>query len=114
MVVVYTLGFPKKDWSGEGIFSVKMLREFERICSVQTLNAARGGNARGGTWLSGPEILGPLSGLGIRPLVSAIRVLGSPLPKGPSEPRKGSSGASERCVSFQQSHSEAPKRSRFP
>ena len=32
-----------------------------------------GQNVRGGTRLRGPEVLGPLGGLGIRPLVSASR-----------------------------------------
>ena len=71
-----------------------------------------GRNRRGETWLRGPEVLGPLSGLGIRPLVSVIRGLGNPfpLPRGPLEARKGSqglgggsSGDSERCVRFQRS-----------
>ena len=42
-----------------------------------------GRNARGGTRLRGPEVLGPLRGLGIQPLVSAIRGLGNPLPGAP-------------------------------
>ena len=57
----------------------------------------------------GPEALGPLRDLGIRPFVSVIRGLGNPFPEAP-EPRKGtqglgggSSGASERCVRFQRS-----------
>ena len=69
-----------------------------------------GQNARGETWLRGLEVLGPLRGLGIRPLVSAIRGLGIPLPGPPlraperlPEARRGFSGASERCVRFQRS-----------
>ena len=42
-----------------------------------------GWTARGGTRLRGSEGVGPLRGLGIRPLVSAIRGLGTPLPRGP-------------------------------
>ena len=69
-----------------------------------------GRNRRGETRLRGPEVLGPLRGLGIRPLVSVIRGLGKPLARGPLEPRKGSQGlgggsseASERGVRFQRS-----------
>ena len=42
-----------------------------------------GRNRRDETRLRGPEVLGPLRGLGIRPLVSAIRVLGNPFPEAP-------------------------------
>ena len=42
-----------------------------------------GRNRRGETRLRGPEVLGPLRGLGIRPLVSAIRGLGNPFPEAP-------------------------------
>ena len=86
-----------------------------------------GRNARGGTRLRDPEILGPLVGLGIRPLVSAIRGLGNPLLGAPWSPGKALrgpgaalKGASERGVRFQRSgktswgHSEASKRPRFP
>ena len=78
-----------------------------------------GRNRRGETRLRGPEVLGPLRGLGIRPLVSVIRGLGNPIPRGPLELWKGtqglgggSSGASERCVRFQQSGKI--KHQRFP
>ena len=73
---------------------------------------ARGRNRRGETRLRGPEVLGSLRGLGIRPLVSVIRGLGNPFPEAPPRaPGKalrasgegGSSGASERCVRFQRS-----------
>ena len=47
-----------------------------RTCQLQP----EGRNARGEARLRGPEVLGPLRGLGIRPLVSAIRGLGNPLP----------------------------------
>ena len=40
-----------------------------------------GRNRRGET--PGPEVLGPLRGLGIRPLVSVIRGLGNPFPEAP-------------------------------
>ena len=40
-----------------------------------------GRNRRGETQLRGPEVLGPLRGLGIRPLVSAIWGLGDPFPE---------------------------------
>ena len=64
--------------------------------------AARGAERKQGSRCFGADVLGPLRGLGIRPLVSAIRSLvGSPLPGAPfSEKKVG--------------HSEAPKRSRFP
>ena len=42
-----------------------------------------GRNRRGETRLRGPEVLGPLRGLGIRPLVSVIRGLGNPFPEAP-------------------------------
>ena len=42
-----------------------------------------GQNRRGETQLRGPEVLGPLRGLGIRPLVSVIRGLGDPFPEAP-------------------------------
>ena len=42
-----------------------------------------GRNRRGETRLRGPEVLGPLRGLGIRPLVSAIWGLGNPFPEAP-------------------------------
>ena len=42
-----------------------------------------GRNRRGETRLRGPEVLGPFRGLGIRPLVSVIRGLGSPFPEAP-------------------------------
>ena len=42
-----------------------------------------GRNSRGETRLRGSEVLGPLRGLGIRPLVSAIRGLGNPFPEAP-------------------------------
>ena len=41
--------------------------------------------------LRSPEVLGPLRGLGIRPLVSVIRGLANPFP----EARKGSQGLGE-------------------
>ena len=72
--------------------------------------AARGGNARGGTRLRGPEVWGPSGASEFDPLVSAVRGLGNPLPKDTfgaperlSEARGGCSGASERCVCFQRS-----------
>ena len=40
-----------------------------------------GRNRRGETQLRGPEVLGPLRGLGLRPLVSVIRGLGNPFPE---------------------------------
>ena len=76
---------------------------------MQSSIAARGRNRRGETRLRGPEVLGPLRGLGIRPLVSVIRGLGNPFqrplraPERLSEPRGGSSEASERGVRFQRS-----------
>ena len=42
-----------------------------------------GRNRRGKTRLRGPEVLGPLRALGIRPLVSVIRGLGNPFPEAP-------------------------------
>ena len=68
-----------------------------------------GRNRRGETQLRGPELLGPLRGLGIRPLVSVIRGLGDPFPEAPNEEvqkssqglKGGSSEASERGVRFQ-------------
>ena len=41
--------------------------------------AARGAEQEG----RGPEVLGPLRGLGIRPLVSVIRCLANPFPEAP-------------------------------
>ena len=40
-------------------------------------------NAGGGARFRGPEVLGPLKGLGTRPLISASRGLGNPLPGTP-------------------------------
>ena len=51
----------------------------------------------GETQLRGPEVLGPLRGLGIRPLVSIIRSR-KPLPRSPLEPRKGSQMASGEAL----------------
>ena len=53
-----------------------------------------GQNRRVGTRLRGPEVLGPLRGLGIRPLVSVICGLGNPFPEAPQSPGKalGTSG----------------------
>ena len=48
----------------------------------------------GETRLRGPEGLGPLKGLGIRPLVSVIGVSETPNPRGPLEPRKKARRAS--------------------
>ena len=83
-----------------------------------------GRDARGGTRLRGPEVLGPLRGLGIRPLVSAVR---GPSFEGPLRPLERLSEAPERLFrglgevcSFSTErgnkvgHSEAPKGSRFP
>ena len=41
----------------------------------------KGRNRRGETRLRGPEVLGPLKGLGIRPLVSVIRGSQNPFPE---------------------------------
>ena len=55
--------------------------------SPQKLSQAKGHqvgrNRRGETRPRGPEVLAPLRGLGIRPLVSAIRGLGNPFPEAP-------------------------------
>ena len=45
--------------------------------------AARGAEQEGRTRLRGPEVLGPLRGLGIRPLVSVLQGLGNPFPEAP-------------------------------
>ena len=72
-----------------------------------------GGNPRVGTRLRGPEVLGPLRGLGIRPLVLAIRGLRHPLPgrlfRGLGEVYSLSTEWENKV-----GHSEAPKRSHFP
>ena len=54
-----------------------------------------GRNRRGETRLRGPEVLGPLRGLGIRPLVSVIRGLGNHFPGAPWSPRKALRGSGE-------------------
>ena len=95
---------------GCGDFSDHGRTPTPRGCISSNQLRPEGRNRRGETRLRGPEVLGPLRGLGIPPLVSVIRGLGNPFRRGPFEPRKGSqglgggsSGASERCVRFQRS-----------
>ena len=59
------------------------------------INCGPRGGTRGGTRLRGPEVLGPLRGLGIRPLVSVIRGLGNHFPGAPKSPRKALRGPGE-------------------
>ena len=61
------------------------MNNFKAISTRST--AARGGGTQGAEpgWLRGPEVLGPLRGLGSRHLVSAIRGLGKRL----QGPRRG-------------------------
>ena len=85
-----------------------------------------GRNRRCDTRLKGPEVLGPLGGLGIRPLVSVIRGSETPSQRPLRAPERLSGprgrlfrGLGEVC-SFSTErenkvgHSEAPKRSHFP
>ena len=52
------------------------------LCCICELRP-EGRNRRGETQLRGPEVLGHLRGLGIRPLVSVVRGLGDPFPEAP-------------------------------
>ena len=56
-------------------------RFFEMLAVAVTQLRPEGRNRRGETRLRGPEVLGPLRGLGMRPLVSVIRGLGNPFPE---------------------------------
>ena len=78
---------------------------------------------RGEARLRGPEVWGPLRGLGIRPLVSVIRGLGNPFPEAPKRlpgfRGRLFRGLGEVCPFSKErgkkvGHSEAPKRPRFP
>ena len=64
---------------GGMVFSSVQARTFFRSLSI----AARGAEQEGETRLRGPEVLGPLRGLGVRPLVSVIRGLGDPFLEAP-------------------------------
>ena len=59
-----------------------------RQCNATLSTAAWGVEREGGTRLRGPEVLGPLRGLRVRPLVSAIWGLGNPFPGVPWSPGK--------------------------
>ena len=78
------------------------------VCALTVVMsiAAEGRNRRGETRLRGQEVLGPLRGLGIRPLVLVTRGLGNPLPR--SQGLGGGSSA-ERCVRFQRSRERSPQ-----
>ena len=85
-----------------------------------------GRNRRGETRLRGPEVLGPLRGLGIRPLVQEFGVSETPSQRPLRAPERLSGprgrlfrGLGEACPFSKErgkkvGHSEAPKRPRFP
>ena len=66
-----------------GIFSYAWDSGVFVSCTRPAASQPKGRNSRGETRLRGPEVLGPLRGLGIRPLVSVIRDLGNPFPETP-------------------------------
>ena len=96
-----------------------------RACRAVQLRP-EGRNRRGETRLRGPEVLGPLRGLGIRPLVAVIQGLGTPSQRPLRAPERLSGprgrlfrGLGEVCPLSKErekkvGHSEAPKRHRFP